>query len=246
MIRRFTTEIRYHIFCFKKAVQHIVGKYWFRCTILGILIYAFAKRDIAIDIKGDQLNPFHVERNTSLQSKPSHRAQLASTFSYPKAETAEEKRRLQQRIDYIERYLSVAVEERERFGIPASITLAQGLLESNAGKSPLATRNNNHFGIKCFSRTCKRGHCRNFEDDSHKDFFRIYSSSQESFRSHSQLLQSDRYRGLFEIPQSNYKAWARELQRAGYATDPSYANKLIELIEDLGLYRYDQGEYATD
>jgi flagellum-specific peptidoglycan hydrolase FlgJ len=138
---------------------------------------------------------------------------------------------------YIERFASVAQKEMQKFGIPASIKLAQGLLESQAGKSPLAVKNNNHFGIKCFSKTCKKGHCSNFSDDSHKDFFRVYTSAWESYRAHSEFLQKDRYKHLQE--KKHYKDWANGLQEAGYATDPQYAEKLIRLIESLDLQQYD-------
>jgi flagellum-specific peptidoglycan hydrolase FlgJ len=129
--------------------------------------------------------------------------------------------------------------ERDRFGIPASITLGQGLLESDAGGSPLSTTANNHFGIKCFSRSCRRGHCKNFTDDSHKDFFRVYASDWESFRAHSQLLQAGRYRRLYKLGKKDYTSWALGLSKAGYATDKKYAQKLIHLIEDLDLFQYD-------
>ncbi len=141
---------------------------------------------------------------------------------------------------YMERYAPVAQAEMRRFGIPASITLAQGLLESNAGDSPLVRKTNNHFGIKCFSKTCKRGHCTNFTDDSHKDFFVRYDNAWSSYRAHSQFLKnSKRYAALFELDPTDYRAWAQGLERAGYATDPRYAEKLIALIENLGLSRYD-------
>lgn len=141
---------------------------------------------------------------------------------------------------YIEKYWSVAVNEMKKSGIPASITLAQGLLESNAGESRLAVHNNNHFGIKCFSRTCKRGHCSNFEDDSHKDFFRIYASPEASFEAHSHFLKKDRYKGLFKFGSKDYTSWAHGLKKAGYATDPYYGEKLVNLIEDLKLHRFDR------
>ncbi|HMQ46166.1 MAG TPA: glucosaminidase domain-containing protein [Saprospiraceae bacterium] len=151
----------------------------------------------------------------------------------------EEKR--QKQLKYVKQYAEVARAEMKKFGIPASITLAQGLLESNVGESKLATRNNNHFGMKCFSKSCQRGHCSNFEDDSHKDFFRIYKSSWESYRSHSMLLkQSSRYQSLFKLKHTDYKAWAYGLKKAGYATDSKYAEKLINLIEDLKLQQYDK------
>lgn len=140
---------------------------------------------------------------------------------------------------YVSTYKDVAIKEMEKYGIPASITLAQGILESNMGQSKLATRNNNHFGIKCFSRSCRKGHCSNFTDDSHKDFFRKYSNVWDSYRAHSSLLQGKRYKHLAKLGTSNYRDWAHGLKKAGYATDKRYAEKLIRYIEDLELDQYD-------
>jgi flagellum-specific peptidoglycan hydrolase FlgJ len=140
----------------------------------------------------------------------------------------------------VRRYAALAKAEMHKYGIPASITLAQGLLESNVGSSKLAVENNNHFGIKCFSRTCRKGHCSNFTDDSHKDFFRIFGNVSDSYRSHSQLLRQPRYRALFKLKRSDYRGWARGLKKAGYATDDHYDEKLINLIEALKLFEYDR------
>ncbi|HFB99492.1 MAG TPA: mannosyl-glycoprotein endo-beta-N-acetylglucosamidase [Phaeodactylibacter sp.] len=140
---------------------------------------------------------------------------------------------------YIKRYADVAVAEMNKYGIPASITLAQGLLESDAGESRLAIKNNNHFGVKCFSKKCKKGHCANFTDDTHKDFFRKYKNVWDSFRAHSILLQGKRYRSLKKLKSNDYKGWARGLKKAGYATDKKYAEKLILIIETLELNTYD-------
>jgi len=143
--------------------------------------------------------------------------------------------------DYIERYAPVAVAEMQKFGIPASITLAQGLLESNAGDSQLAQSTNNHFGIKCFSNKCKKGHCANFTDDTHKDFFVRYDNVWSSYRAHSAFLKnSRRYGQLFQLQPTDYRGWARGLAQAGYATDKMYADKLIALIQNLELDQYDQ------
>lgn len=139
-------------------------------------------------------------------------------------------------VNYINTYLQAAIEEEEKSGVPYYLTLAQGLLESNAGRSKLAKQNNNHFGIKCYSRECKRGHCTNFEDDSHKDFFRKYSTVAESFSAHSQVLKAERYKKLFLLDKSDYKAWAKGVKTCGYATDKRYDVKLIKLIEDYGLH----------
>lgn len=142
--------------------------------------------------------------------------------------------------DYIARFAPVAVAEMHKFGIPASIILAQGLLESDAGASKLASATNNHFGIKCFSKRCQRGHCANFSDDSHKDFFVRYGNVWSSFRAHSNFLKnSRRYASLFQLGPDDYRAWANGLEKAGYATDKKYAEKLIALIQNLQLHTYD-------
>ena len=140
--------------------------------------------------------------------------------------------------EYILRFGAVAVKEMHEYGIPASITLAQGLLESNVGESKLSVGNKNHFGIKCFSRNCKKGHCSNYTDDSHKDFFRKYDTDWESYRAHSLFLQKDRYKHLKKLGK-NYKKWSHGLRKAGYATDPKYGQKLIGIIEALNLNRFD-------
>jgi len=149
------------------------------------------------------------------------------------------KAKLDKCIAYVERFAPVAQSEMRKYGIPASIKLAQALLESNVGESRLSCQNHNHFGIKCFSKKCRRGHCSNFMDDTHKDFFRIFETDWESYRSHSLLLTGSRYRHLQKLGTKDYKGWANGLKAAGYATDPHYAQKLIKLIEGMKLYEYD-------
>ena len=141
-------------------------------------------------------------------------------------------------LDYIARYHKTAIGEMQKFGIPASISLAQGLVESRAGDSKLARNNNNHFGMKCFSRSCRKGHCSNFTDDTHKDFFRKFKSPWESWRAHSQLLASGRYAKLKKHGR-DYRQWAYGLKSLGYATDRTYAEKLIGIIERYELNRFD-------
>jgi len=141
---------------------------------------------------------------------------------------------------YVKRFAPVAQSEMRKYGIPASIKLAQALLESDAGHSRLAKANSNHFGIKCFARRCKKSHCSNFTDDTHKDFFRKYANAWESFRAHSLIVSGKRYKHLKQLEITNYKQWAYGLKKAGYATDKRYAEKLIEIIEDLKLTEYDK------
>lgn len=145
----------------------------------------------------------------------------------------------EQSSDYVDRFKKVAIDEMVKYGVPASISLAQGLIESRAGTSKLAVENNNHFGIKCFSRNCKKGHCTNFTDDTHKDFFRKFKTPWESWNAHSQLISSGRYAKLKRYGH-DYRKWAYGLKSIGYATDRSYAEKLIGIIERYDLYKYDR------
>jgi len=140
---------------------------------------------------------------------------------------------------YVKRFKATAISEMKKYGIPASITLAQGILESNAGVSRLANDNNNHFGMKCFSKSCGKGHCSNYHDDDHKDFFRKFDTAWESYRAHSLLLTGKRYRHLSQLKTNDYKNWAKGLQKAGYATSPTYAKDLVQIIEALDLHKYD-------
>ena len=139
---------------------------------------------------------------------------------------------------YIEQFATLAVEEMYRSGVPASITLAQGLLESRYGLSELAVKGNNHFGIKCHNNW--NGKKIYYDDDAKGECFRKYPSPEQSYRDHSDFLRyRDRYKFLFDYKTTDYKSWANGLKKAGYATDPSYASKLIRIIEDYRLYEYD-------
>ncbi len=141
---------------------------------------------------------------------------------------------------YIDRYRSIAIAEMNQYGIPASIKLAQALLESGNGNSYLAKEANNHFGIKCGGSW--NGRSTNRPDDGPNDCFRVYSNPDDSFRDHSQFLLRKRYEPLFALKKDDYKGWAHGLKQAGYATNPRYAYLLIDLIERYQLYRYDSEE----
>lgn len=142
--------------------------------------------------------------------------------------------------EYITLYSDMAVEQQELHGIPASITLAQGLLESAAGRSTLAVKGNNHFGIKCHSSWTGDTLIRS--DDRPDDCFRAYPDVRQSFDDHSRFLLRSRYASLFKLDPLDYASWARELRRCGYATDPNYASRLIAIIERYALYLYDTPE----
>ena len=141
--------------------------------------------------------------------------------------------------DYIRKYHKIAIDEMHAYGIPASITLAQGILESGNGNSDLAHKSNNHFGIKCHKNWSGR---RVYHDDDAKnECFRKYRKVSDSYRDHSEFLKNrDRYAFLFDYKMTDYTAWAKGLKKAGYATHPEYADKLINLIERLDLAQYDK------
>lgn len=148
------------------------------------------------------------------------------------------------RQQYVATYAQIAVDEMNRSGIPASITLAQGILESGDGQSDLARQSNNHFGIKCHNDWTGE---RVYHDDDEKDeCFRKYKNVQFSFEDHTDfLVRGSRYDFLFDLDQSDYKGWAKGLKKAGYATSPSYADRLIKIIEAAELYAYDDLQVNT-
>ena len=141
---------------------------------------------------------------------------------------------------YIETYKGVAQSNMEKYGIPASIILGQAILESGAGTGPLSVQANNHFGIKCHKDWL--GQTIKYDDDSIDECFRKYYNAADSFRDHALFLTAGlRYSKLFKLNPTDYKAWAKELKAAGYATDPQYPTKLIGLIERFQLFKYDVG-----
>ena len=143
--------------------------------------------------------------------------------------------------EYIDLYKDVAIEQQKKFGIPASITLAQGVLESGAGRSELTRKSNNHFGIKCHGWTGRTAY---HDDDERNECFRAYDNAYQSFEDHSKFLKgSQRYSRLFKLKTTDYKGWAKGLKACGYATSPTYAKRLIEIIQVYKLNRYDKAKH---
>jgi flagellum-specific peptidoglycan hydrolase FlgJ len=246
----------------KLLARNLWDRHWTKVILLGCLYWLLQNRDITINLSFNRLEEDAIAAAPAASSEAvSRRAMNVSLLNggrrsqskraatapppparptpAPAAPAAEGSKRDRQ-LAYVRKYAPLAKAEMRKYGIPASITLAQGLLESNVGSSKLALENNNHFGIKCFSRTCRKGHCSNFTDDSHKDFFRIFGNVADSYHSHSQLLKQPRYRSLFKLKRSDYRGWAKGLKKAGYATDDHYDEKLINLIEALNLFEYDR------
>lgn len=218
---------------------------WFQLAFLVFAVYIVFKKDLSFSVNMKSPDTFLADRDDETVSQHNMATGFATAVNlknqnsnafedapFDDKETREVK-------SYIRRFKDVAQTESRKFGIPASIKMAQALVESNAGRSGLSTKNNNHFGIKCFSKNCRKGHCSNFNDDHHKDFFRKYTSAWESWRAHSKFLTSKRYKSLKKNG-NDYRAWASGLKELGYATDPNYPQKLIKKIEQYQLYLLDQ------
>jgi len=169
--------------------------------------------------------PFVLKKPVSIDTNNTAKDEKLDFGNYTEAQAKE----------YILKYKQFAEEQQKRYGIPIYVTLGQALHESNAGKSLLARNANNHFGIKCFSHNCQKGHCQNYTDDSHKDFFRTFPNVWQSYEEHSKFLQKTRYKHLLELQKTDYKGWCKGLQTAGYATDKDYSQKLINTIEKYNL-----------
>ena len=168
---------------------------------------------------------------------------FAGGRKYPTAtESYDKKKSTLKKMDkvqaYVDKYLKTAIQEQSLFGIPASITLAQGIVESKSGLSTLAVRHNNHFGMKW--RQGRKEKYAIYSDDSPRDKFVVYKSAWRSFRDHSKLLaDNDRYRHLFKLKCGDYKGWAKGLKKSGYATNKQYDKILISVIERYKLNRFD-------
>lgn len=140
--------------------------------------------------------------------------------------------------EYVDQWSSIAIEQMMQYNIPASITMAQGILESGNGNSDLATKGNNHFGIKCHGWAGKKMYK---DDDAKNECFRVYKDGKDSYEDHSKFLKTyERYSFLFDYDVKDYKSWAKGLKQAGYATNPKYPELLIGIIEDMGLDKLDK------
>lgn len=164
---------------------------------------------------------------------------LISLFALHTTAVAQSRQTRQTREEYIERYKAIAIDQMERYGIPASITMAQGILESDSGNSALSRSSNNHFGIKCKKNWT--GEKVYHDDDEKGECFRAYPTVEESYDDHATFLdQQPRYDSLFRYDADDYRSWARGLKAAGYATAPDYAERLIKIIEESKLYLLDR------
>lgn len=180
------------------------------------------------------------KRTATFSKNPS----TSNTSKRPNPTTSDRKPTSISGLNYIDQYKNIAIAEMEKYGIPASIKLAQALLESGNGNSTLARDANNHFGIKCGGVWTGRSITKS--DDNPNDCFRVYDNPEQSFKDHSQFLLRKRYENLFTLDKDDYRGWARGLKAAGYATNPRYPELLIDLIERYELYKYDSAESRSE
>ncbi|MFQ5447355.1 MAG: glycoside hydrolase family 73 protein [Saprospiraceae bacterium] len=239
---------KYQFYKYTAIAPSMVRVPWLKLCMVGLLCYLAFKRDVNVSMgMGEPMVQFGntgIVEEVSLRNPengPSPFASLVTAIEkkdyFADAPTDDADTRAAKA--YIRRFKKVALAEKEKYGIPASINMAQALVESNAGRSSLTKKTNNHFGIKCFSRTCRKGHCTNFGDDSHKDFFRKYKTSWESWRAHSKLIVNGKYKSLLKYG-GDYKKWARGLKKLGYATARHYDDALINTIEKYHLNELDK------
>ena len=234
------------------ALQHFLHRYSFgilgevpllnvvKVSILGIIMFIIWNGGVAFDSNSSKFassNKYGRTHNSHYVQKVAGNDDYGK-MSFDLAPASPEELHATQVKNYIERFAPIAVAEMDHCGIPASISMAQAIIESRAGTSVLAIKNNNHFGIKCFSKTCPKGHCSNYTDDHHKDFFIKYTDAPSSWRAHSQFLMKNKYRELVKYGK-NINAWAKGLREFGYATDGDYDKKILSVIRQYDLTRLD-------
>ena len=232
-IQRLTIALKHRLFVLWKKHLGAVEIPWFKLAILALAAYVLLVKDMQFNVALQApLSIIGTDRNGGGGDAQS--AAYKSELAPASASMIQNKKAKA----FIKQYAPVAVDEMKKYGVPASIKMAQAMIESRAGQSKLALQSNNHFGIKCKAK-CLGCTCRNYADDGQYDMFRVFESPIESWRVHSELLQIDRYKKL-QVHEMDYRKWAEGLKKAGYATDKNYAKKLIEVIEKYKLYKLDK------
>lgn len=207
----------------------------FIIVILGLMVVSCGSKKKIVTKKK---NASHRTERVVVKTKTDDSKSEAETPSEIVVNPADRKTFANSTEEYISNYSGIAKEEMRRYKIPASITLAQGILESSSGQGRLAVEGNNHFGIKCHEWTGDKIY---HDDDARQECFRKYKQAKESFEDHSAFLTGrGRYAKLFQLDIDDYEGWAKELRAAGYATDRKYPDKLIGLIERFDLQKYDE------
>ena len=234
-LQRLVIALKHRLFDFFQRIFRGRDIPWFKITILALAAYVLLVKDMQFNVA---LQAPAAIMGAGQDGGDNGNAQSIAAFQSDLAPASAAMIKDKKALEFIKRYAPVAVAEMKKYDIPASIKMAQAMIESRAGQSRLAVQSNNYFGIKCKTK-CKGCTCRNYADDGEYDMFRVFESPWESWREHSKLLQIDRYKGL-KKHKKDYRKWAVGLKKAGYATDKKYAQKLIEIIELYQLYKLDK------
>lgn len=233
-LQRIAIALKHRLFAFLKKHLGEVEVPWFKIAILVIAAYVLLVKDMQFNVALQApLAGLVADKNGGGNSN-AHIAAYQGDLSPASAAMIKDKKAKA----FIKRYAPVAVAEMKKYNIPASIKMAQAMIESRAGQSKLALQSNNFFGIKCKAK-CRGCTCRNYADDGDYDMFRVFENPWESWREHSELLQIDRYKKLQQYDM-DYQKWAVGLKKAGYATDKRYDKKLINIIEKYQLHKLDK------
>ncbi len=241
----------------------LVEKHWFNAFVIFFVLHVFLFKEVSIQVSMQSIAEQDPTSDQHIIAASKKEALMVSAFIPGEREADEEdfsnlafvlnprlaesenisrsvvKKKMEVCKRYVERFESTARMEQKKFGIPASITLAQGLLESDAGGSLVAQEFNNHFNIRCPS-DCDACPCKRFISDGQDQSYRTFKTPWESFRQHSLILTAKPYQKLKDLERKDFKAWARGLAAAGYSKDPDYTKKLITIIEMLELGQYDR------
>ena len=227
--------LKHHIYNVLDFLKTRVSIPWFKLVLIALAVFVLAKKDMQFNVSFKA--PLSVTTDEDQRAGANViNASNPNKNSLAPAGLSELKKTKTK--SFIQEYKNIAIEEMEATGVPASIKMAQAIVESRSGTSRLAVQSNNFFGIKCRTK-CLGCTCRNYADDDKYDMFRVFASPIESWKEHSKLLSIERYSKLKKHG-NDYKAWAKGLKKAGYATDSKYDKKLINIIESYKLYKLDK------
>lgn len=243
VIGRIIAMLEKPLFALKHLLYSLIEKYryqvklpWLKLSILGLALFILGKKDMQFNVSFKAPLVGASIEGAKPEGMATSMANFASTNSLAPASVAELHKKKTQ--EFIKAYGPMAVAEMKASGVPASIKMAQAIVESRSGTSRLAVQSNNFFGMKCKSK-CLGCTCRNYGDDTKFDMFRVFDTPVESWKAHTELMSISRYSKLKKHGK-DYKKWAEGLKRAGYATDKKYDKKLINIIETYKLYKLDK------
>ncbi len=228
--------LKHHLYTGLEFFKQKVKVPWYKVAVLGLAVFILTKKDMQFNVSFKSPLAAMDDEQRAGSTAASLANFTANQNSLAPAGLSELQKKKTK--DFIQQYKEVAIAEMNSSGVPASIKMAQAIVESRSGTSRLAVQSNNFFGMKCKTK-CLGCTCRNYGDDTKFDMFRVFDSPAESWKEHTKLLSISRYSKL-QKHGKDYKKWALGLKNAGYATDKKYDKKLINIIETYQLYKLDK------